>query len=69
MMYMYVQLLLLFEPSRVATNIEAIHRNYPFSIVEQQTLGSDQKWSQAASFSICPICKLYTVLPTSQYKD
>ena len=49
MMRMYVQLVLLFEPSRVATDIEAIHRNYPFSTVEPQNLGFDQKWSQAAS--------------------
>ena len=69
MVYMYVQLVPLFEPSRVATNIEAIHRNYPFSTVEPQNLGSAQKWSQAASCSICSICKLLTVPPNSQYKD
>ena len=44
-MYMYVRLLLLFVPSKVATNIEALHRIYTFSIVEPQNLGSVQKWS------------------------
>ena len=68
-MYMYVQLVLLFKPSRVATNTEALHRNYPFSIVEPQTLGSAQKWSQAALCSICSICKLLTVPPNPRYKD
>ena len=69
MMYMYVQLVLLFKPSGVVTNIEAIHGNYPFSIVEPQTLGSAQKWSQVALCSICSICKLLTVPPNSPYKD
>ena len=69
MMCMYVQLVPLFKPSTVATNIEAIHRNYPFSTVEPQNLGSAQKWSQAALHSICSICKLLTVPPNSQYKD
>ena len=68
-MFMSVQLVALFKPSRVATNIEAIHRNYPFSTVEPQNLGSAQKWSQAALHSICSICKLLTVPPNSQYKD
>ena len=68
-MYMYVQLVLHFEPSKVATNTEAIHRNYPFSIVEPQNLGSAQKWSQVAPCSICSICKLLTVPPNPRYKD
>ena len=69
MMYMYVQPVLLFKPSWVATNTEAIQRNYPFSTVEPQTLGSAQKWSQVAPCSICSICKLLTVPPNSQYKN
>ena len=67
-MCMHVQLVLLFEPSKVGTIIEAIHRKYTFSIIEPQTLGSAPKWSQVALCSICSICKLLTVPPNSQYK-
>ena len=54
---------------RVATNIEALYINYPFSTVEPQTLGSAQKWSQVALCSIYSICKLLTVPPNPRYQD